>query len=294
MLKVLQLVIITVIMVAFLPHNPAYAAANIGRIVYSYGPAWVQHGTKREEAKKGQVLLQNDSIITGSRGRVKIMMADGSKIYIGAKSRVSMRQYSLKGTKLLSAKINMLWGKARFFVNKLIARNSSFRVRTPTAVLGVRGTEFIVLVPPTPDLLERAFDDIGLSDMPPLPTVTVLAEGAVDVSGLGDNAQIEQLLPGNTANIDKGGRVIIRETSKDDANAPDITPTTGDVDKRQDIKARPEPPKIKEHIQPINRDDIRDKINNHLEETPQDTVNALQNLDNTTEIIIKPDFPTLQ
>jgi len=290
MLKAFYLSVITLGIVALLPSNPAYAAASIGRIVYSYGPAWVQHGEKREEAKKGQVMLKNDTIITGVRGRVKIIMADGSKVYIGAKSRVSLRKYSLQGSKLLDARINMLWGKARFFVNKLKSSNSSFSVRTPTAVLGVRGTEFIVLVLPTQDLLDRAFEDLSISDMPALPTSTLLTEGSVDVSGTADNAQIEHLLPGHTAHIDKTGRVMIRETSKDDANVTDVAPVSGDIDSSQETEERLEPPVINENLRPVDGGEIKDKISSHLEETPHDTVNALQNLDNTTEIIIKPSF----
>ncbi len=298
MLKSLFLSILAITMLTAIPQTKVYAAASIGRIVHTYGPAWVQRGKVREKAEKGQIVLRNDTIVTGKRGRVKIIMGDGSKVYIGAKSRVSLRKYALRGTKLLNASINMLWGKARFLVSKLKSSGASFRVRTPTAVLGVRGTEFVVIVPPTPELLNNAFDNITLADIPPLPTRTVLTEGAVDVSV--GNSTPTRLLPGHTALIDKGGKVKVRETHENDADFKADEDKAGDLGKDQGKeRTLPKPPTIRdeltpkgeknrkrEHIQRQNKNNIRDHNNVSIEETN----NAIQNLDNTTEIIIKPSF----
>jgi hypothetical protein len=295
MLKSLFFSLMIMLSLIAVPTSHVYAASSIGRIVHTYGPAWVQRGTTREKAARGQVVLRNDSIVTGSRGRVKIVMGDGSKVYIGAKSRVSLRKYSLRGTKLLNASIHMLWGKARFFVNKLTTRGSSFRVRTPTAVLGVRGTEFIVLVPPTPELLNRAFDNITLEDVPQLPTRTILSEGAVDVSV--GSAAPERLLPGHTALVDKGGKVMIRETGEDDAKFKGEEDAPDDLGKEDhQSKGKPTPPTVRDHPRTPRKGDAGKKPRRekgdrpHLEERPQDAVNAVQNLNNTTEIIIKPSF----
>ncbi len=297
MLKILTLTITVILMATLMPTSKAYAAASIGRIVHTYGPAWVQRGITREKATKGQVVLRNDAVVTGARGRVKIIMSDGSKVYIGAKSRVSLRKYSLRGGKLLNARINMLWGKARFFVNKLTSKNASFRVRTPTAVLGVRGTEFIVLVPPTPEVLNLAFANITLDDIPPLPTSTILSEGAVDVSA-GEHGQVQMLLPGNTATIDKGGKVTIQETQKGDADIQDIKSKQDNLDKLDkdaegtapDPQTKLSPPKIQNLPKRPEKHNINDALKVNTDAIPTDIVNAIQNLDNTTEIIIKPSF----
>jgi hypothetical protein len=297
MLKPLCFSLMMMLSLIAIPTSHVYAASSIGRIVHTYGPAWVQRGATREKATKGQVVLRNDSIVTGPRGRVKIVMGDGSKVYIGAKSRVSLRKYSLRGSKLLSASIHMLWGKARFFVNKLKTRGSFFRVRTPTAVLGVRGTKFLVLVPPTPELLNRAFDNITLEDIPTLPTRTILSEGAVDVS-VGDSIP-KQLLPGHTALVGKDGKIIIRETSEDDAKFKGEKGELDDLGKEEhQSKDKPKPPTARDHPRPPrkSKSDAARKARKgkldrpHLEGSPQDAVNAVQNLNNTTEIIIKTNY----
>ena len=196
---------------SILPNQPLYAASGVGRVVYTSGPAWLERGSSREKMERGTIVLQNDSIITGLRGRAKVMMGDGSKIYIGTNSRISLRQYVIDNNKLKNATINMLWGKTRFFVNKLTSKKSSFRVRTSTAVLGVRGTEFIVSVP-LPPKLPQGFG-IRFRDLPRLPTRAVLFEGAIVVdSGKG----IPQgLTPGYTADVDNQGITIRRTQSSD-------------------------------------------------------------------------------
>ena len=295
MIKVSLFFMLAIFMLTAVPASKSYAAASIGRVVHAYGSAWVQRGEEREQAEKGQVVFRNDSIVTGSRGRVKIIMGDGSKVYIGANSRVSLRKYSLRGSNLLSASIHMLWGKARFFVNKLTLRNSSFRVRTSTAVLGVRGTEFVVIVPPTPELLNNAFANFTLEDIPALATRTVLTEGAVDVSTGG--AAPERLLPGHTALIDRGGKVRIRETGEGDA---DLKGDNGEPDGigQSEVKERslPKPPTVGNQPRSIGKKAaIKRKlehgnVDSSLNGMPQDTVNALQNLNNTTDIVIEPSF----
>ncbi len=295
MIRVPLFFILAIFMLTTVPVSKGYAAASIGRIMHAYGSAWVQRGTTREQAEKGQVIFRNDSIVTGSRGRVKIIMSDGSKVYIGANSRVSLRKYSLRGSNLLSASIHMLWGKARFFVNKLTLRNSSFRVRTSTAVLGVRGTEFIVIVPPTPELLNNAFGELTLADIPALATRTVLTEGAVDVSV--DGAAPKRLLPGHTALVDKGGKVSIRETGEGDAYLKDADGKLDDIGESK-VKGRslPKPPTVRNQPRLKGKKAAFKKklgqanVNPSLNGVPQDAVNALQNLNNTTEIIIKPSF----
>ncbi len=299
MLKSFLFVFASFLCISLVPTAQVHAAASIGRIVHTYGPAWIQRGATREKAEKGQVVLRNDSIVTGSRGRVKIIMGDGSKVYIGAKSRVSLRKYSLRGSKLLNASINMLWGKARFFVNKLTSRGSSFRVRTPTAVLGVRGTEFIVLIPPTPEVLAMAFDNITLDDIPPLPTSTILTEGAVDVTSGAAGGSIERLLPGHTAHVDKGGKVVIKETGKGDGEFKGVKPQRTPLKGSDSKNTEQQKPKLKDwferpaHRKPFKRpnpSDLGGFEAPQIEPVPDSAANALQNLDNTTEIIIKPSF----
>lgn len=301
MFKTLLFFTITLITLASLPIQQSFAASGVGRVAHSYGPTWIERGTQLDKLEKGQIVFRNDAIITGSRGRVKIIMRDGSKVYVGAKSRISLRQYTMKKDKLFSATIHMLWGKARFFVNKLTTKNASFRVNTPTAVLGVRGTQFIVSVPPTPELLKKALQHITLRDIPALPTRTALIEGAIQVStGIGKPVL---LLPGNTADIGANKKIRTFKTSSDDIDkheqefAPsknkktNTSPQANSRENEEELSLTPPPmfnkDKVPSRISKAKRKFIKKQLSRP---DPSDTANAFQNLNSTTNITIKPSF----
>ena len=302
MFKVFTFFALMLVSISLLPAQQSFAAASVGRVAHTYGSAWIERGHQLDKLEKGQVVLRNDSIITGTRGRVKIVMRDGSKIYVGAKSRISLRQYSMKKDKLFSATIHMLWGKTRFFVNKLTTKNASFKVNTPTAVLGVRGTEFIVSVPATPELLAKALQHITLADVPALPTRTALIEGAVQVSsGVGKPILLR---PGNTADIGANKEIHTFKTSSDDIdnyeqdlslrNTPQDKKTKKPLNDNSDEEdsALTPPPAFNKGEAPSHMNkDKRRTIKKHLASpTPSDATNAIQNLNSTTDVTFKTGF----
>lgn len=301
MFKTFTFFALILISISLFPAQQSFAAAGVGRIAHTYGPTWVERGRQLNKLEKGQVVLRNDSIITGSRGRVKILMRDGSKVYVGAKSRISLRQYTMKKDKLFSATIHMLWGKARFFVNKLTAKNASFRVNTSTAVLGVRGTEFVVSVPPTPELLAKALQHITMADIPALPTRAALIEGSIQIStGVGKPILLR---PGNTADIGTNKKIRTFKTSSDDIDDHEqsLSPNNkhqgkkkpeSDAQQNDDDFALTPPPafnkgKIPSHMSKDKRKAIKNRISRP---DPSDATNAIQNLSSTTDITIQPSF----
>ena len=192
----------------------ADAASSVGNIVYVSGSAWVEQSGVRDPAAIGGKVFTNDVIVTGARGRVKIHMRDGSRVYVSANSRLALKEFAMKNNSLLTATFNMLWGKTRFLVNKLTNKRARFDVKTSTAVLGVRGTEFAVIVPPPPVIPERPV----LENLPPMPTQTVLFSGALFVQSFA--GEQGQLLPGNTLHVDVKGGLKTKKTEAGDTNAP--------------------------------------------------------------------------
>lgn len=124
----------------------AQASTGVGEVVYVRGAVSIERGRVIRTLYQGHTVLRNDVIVTGDGGRVKLRMADGTKVYVGSKSRLGLKDYTMKQGNLLNASFHMLWGRARFFVHKLTSRRSHFRVRTSTAVLGVRGTSILAEV----------------------------------------------------------------------------------------------------------------------------------------------------
>lgn len=110
-------------------------------------------------------LQKDDQIKTGPNGKARIVLEDESVIVIGELSlfRISAVEYD-SATERKNAEFHLENGLARAKVTKLKTDDSAFTITTPTAVAGVRGTEFAV----------EALRDKKLT------TVTVF-EGAVEV-----------------------------------------------------------------------------------------------------------------
>ncbi len=105
-------------------------------------------------AKKDAPLYEGDSVITEEKGQIEFKLNDGSIMTIGSGTKLVLNRsgYDPKG-KSRSSFLEMSLGKARFWVKKLFnLRNSEFKVETPTAVMGVRGSDFIIKA--TPKLTE--------------------------------------------------------------------------------------------------------------------------------------------
>ena len=121
-------------------------------------------------------VYRGDTILTGKTANVVIRLNDGSQISQGAASRIQLNQIVYNPKKRTrNAFIHMSSGKARFSVQKLKSyKNRRFRVKTVSALIGVRGSDFVIQV--KPDLTEvAAFEDTELAliglEMPDLPPV---------------------------------------------------------------------------------------------------------------------------
>ena len=270
---------------------PARAESEVGRIMYTSGQAWVQRGDVRLKARNGALMFKDDLIVTGSRGRMKLRMQDDSNVYVGANSRLSLKKYDMDNGNLVEGAFDMFWGKARFFVNKLNEKRSSFSVRTSTAVLGVRGTEFLVLVPPTPELLDRAFEAMEHRSLPALPTRMVLVHGVVEVGTKRGFSQ--RITAGNTADVDVSGKATVRQTRENDADQQPVLKDTGVQG------ADPEPQEAEPEVQEKRLPPPPPKVSDSKPQPvappvaqPEKTTitNTIQNLGTTTDVKISPSF----
>lgn len=97
------------------------------------------------KAKVGQKVYPKDVILTGKDSRSKIVMIDENVINISPDSKVEIEkyEYSPKENKK-NVLLGVLYGKVRSKVNqKYDGDKNKFQVKTPSAVAGVRGTDFL-------------------------------------------------------------------------------------------------------------------------------------------------------
>jgi len=94
----------------------------------------------------GQRVFSGDRIVSGQDGYVGIMLYDDTRLTIGPGSELLIREFEFNANSYVgNLAVSFLKGTARV-VTGLIGKNSPENVRfnTPTATIGIRGTEFIV------------------------------------------------------------------------------------------------------------------------------------------------------
>lgn len=98
-----------------------------------------------EKAKSGLLAYEGDKIIVGADSSTKLVTLDRNVLVIGEKSELVVEKYDHKNPKNKVVMLKMLEGSIRNALQqKYDQKNESFRVTTPTAVAGVRGTDFLV------------------------------------------------------------------------------------------------------------------------------------------------------
>jgi hypothetical protein len=124
----------------------ASASERVGTFKSAQGAVRLLQAGKDLAPVPGQALTVSDSVITGPDGAAAITLRDGTTLNLGPKSRMDMSAFEFNSTTQQgSAAIHLLQGSMRVVTGLLGKVNPDrFKVTTPTSVVGVRGTDFIV------------------------------------------------------------------------------------------------------------------------------------------------------
>jgi hypothetical protein len=126
----------------------APASADVGQIKVARGRVTVDRNGQELPGQVGLLLESADVVKTGADGSVGITMRDNSLLSAGPNSILSLERFEFDPTTsqgLFEAKLRR---GTLAVVSGRIAKKTpqAMTVRTPSAVLGVRGTEFVVSV----------------------------------------------------------------------------------------------------------------------------------------------------
>jgi hypothetical protein len=124
------------------------SAADIGQIKVAKGQVTIEREGRSLPAAVGTRLQTADVVKTGADGSVGITMDDDSLLSAGPDSVLSLDRYAYDPT-TRNGRFDASLNKGTLAViSGKIAKQSpdAMTVRTPTAILGVRGTEFVVSV----------------------------------------------------------------------------------------------------------------------------------------------------
>ncbi len=123
-------------------------AADIGLIKVAKGSVQIQRGASKVTAAVGTGLQASDVIVTGADGSAGITFTDNSLVSVGPNSVFAIDKYSFDTTTHAGQfEGNLRQGRLAAVSGKMVKQSpESMKIRTPSAVMGVRGTEFVVQV----------------------------------------------------------------------------------------------------------------------------------------------------
>jgi len=143
----------------------AQNSAVEARVTSVSGKAMISgNGRGNVKLARGAILTPGDEIDTTGGGRVVIDLSDGSQVVVLPGSRVIFGDY--RNAASLRELLQITLGRIRVKINHFQGKPNPYRIKSPTASIAVRGTEFIVSVEPLGE------------------TRVVVLEGAVEVASL--------------------------------------------------------------------------------------------------------------
>lgn len=134
--------------IGILAFSAAAFAADVGEIKTASGAAHVERDGKRLPARVGMQVQQSDKLVTGADGAVGITFLDNTLVSAGPNSTLVIDSYRFDSTTHAGKfDASLSRGSLAVISGKMVKQSpEAMRIRTPSSVLGVRGTEFVVKV----------------------------------------------------------------------------------------------------------------------------------------------------
>ncbi len=124
------------------------AWASAGKIGIVVGTARIsQHTGQERPAQRGDDLYEGDTVATNTNSNVQIRMIDDAIIWVRPGSQLKIERYrsNQHGAPKNEAVLNLLSGTLRQVTGSIgKASPGDYRLSTPNATIGIRGTEFDV------------------------------------------------------------------------------------------------------------------------------------------------------
>jgi len=123
---------------------PAAAyAAPVGKITYLEGNVDITAGDKVRTATLGEPVNAGEVLRSKAKAKAEVTFLDGNVLRLAEGTRVRITNYQMGEGKTTT--LDLLRGKTQNIVTGL-AKGAKYEVNTPTAVCGVRGTNFFTFI----------------------------------------------------------------------------------------------------------------------------------------------------
>ncbi len=116
---------------------------TVGTVNVRSNPVVVQRGVKLMNVGSfGLKLKKNDIVRTKPGGQAQINLKSGDKVFVASATEIELNEDIIGQEKTVKTSIvKLLFGKIRAKIQK--TRKQRFQIKTATATIGVKGTDFI-------------------------------------------------------------------------------------------------------------------------------------------------------
>ena len=123
-------------------------AADVGLVKVSKGSVQIERNGTKVAAPVGAPIHASDVIMTGADGSAGITFTDNSLVSVGPNTVFAIDKYRFDSTTHAGEfEGNLRKGRLAAISGKMVKQSpESMKIRTPSAIMGVRGTEFVVQV----------------------------------------------------------------------------------------------------------------------------------------------------
>ena len=259
------------------------AQANIGKVTELQGAA-VEIKRKNQSIKAGKdtVIEANDTVSVGSNTRLTITFADNSTAKITENSKLVIDDfvYDPKGSSKSAMRVTL--GTVRMASGGIAKQNSeSVNIKTPTAAIAVRGTDFAMTVSElgesTVVLLPTCKDDRDATkvELPgncvcgAIDVVTQAGKVSIDSPFFATHVVTAQEAPLVPVKVDPQ---IINANGEGNLNKPQAV-VLAQVEKQERKEADKDKSKANQDEQRTARDNNKDAVDKRKSASDDDTIN---------------------
>lgn len=122
------------------------ASTRIGTFKQVEGELWIGRADTRRTPASGDGVRLAERVSTGQTGAATLILKDGTVLTMGPNTTMDLSRFQFDSTTQQgNFLLDLLQGSVRVVTGLLARINPDrFKVSTPTSVVGVRGTDFIV------------------------------------------------------------------------------------------------------------------------------------------------------
>ena len=135
----------TLAIALILPFSASAEEDSVGMVVVSRGTVTAVTDSDERALKQGDDFYLKEQIRTAGKSFAVLQFVDGAKVTVRPDTELVVEEYAYNSGAEDSATLNLISGGLRIITGAVAKSNpENYKIKTPTALMGVRGTEFVI------------------------------------------------------------------------------------------------------------------------------------------------------